>query len=202
MTRIEFLIKLEESLASFRIDDKEKTLEYYSEMIQERTEDGMDEEDVVAMLGSPDEVVAQIIAEMPISQIVKQRIKKKKRRLKGWEIALLAIGSPIWASLLIVALAVILVLYVVTWALVISVWAIFASLAACGLGGIAAGVGIAVGTHYVFAGIALVGAGVFCAGASIFAFFGCRAATKGIVRLTHKCARSMKRRMMRKGEKV
>ena len=137
-----------------------------------------------------------MVAEIPFSKIVKERIKPK-RRLTAWEIVLLSLGSPIWLSLGIAAFAVILSLYISLWAVVISLWAVFAALAGCALGGIVAAI-VFVCSGNLFTGIAMLGAGMLLAGLSIFMFFGCKAATKGTVLLAKKMALGIKNCFIRK----
>lgn len=208
MTKNEFLGALRLKLSGLSESDIEEHISFYSEMIEDRIEDGASEEDAVCGIGSVENIAAQIIADVPLTKIAKERIKPK-RRLRAWEIVLLAVGSPIWLSLGIAAAAVILSLYVVIWALIVSLWAVFASLVACALGlsvaGIAmiggpsafAGVIMASESH-VFSGIALIGVGLVCAGLGIFLFFGCNAATKGAILLTKKIALGVKKAFMRK----
>lgn len=80
-----------------------------------------------------------------------------------------------------------------------SLWAGFASLAAGAAGGAAAGAVFAVGGS-VASGLAMLAAGMVCAGLSVFLFFGCRAATKGMLILPKKTVLWMKNRLMKKGE--
>ncbi len=186
MSKQEFLARLRKGLSGLPQDDIEERLTFYSEMIDDRMEEGLSEEDAVSAIGNVDEIVAQVIADIPLAKIAKERIKPK-RRLKAWEAVLLALGSPIWLSLGVAAFAVILSLYVSLWAVIISLWAVFASLAACSVAGVAAGIGFAVGGN-ALSGIAMVGAGIACAGLAVFAFFACKAVTKGAVVLTKKTA--------------
>jgi len=186
MSKQEFLARLRKGLLGLPQDDIEERLTFYSEMIDDRMEEGLSEEDAVSAIGNVDEIVAQVIADIPLAKIAKERIKPK-RRLKAWEAVLLALGSPIWLSLGVAAFAVILSLYVSLWAVIISLWAVFASLAACSVAGVAAGIGFAVGGN-ALSGIAMVGAGIACAGLAVFAFFACKAVTKGAVILTKKSA--------------
>ena len=209
MTKNEFLGALRLRLSGLSESDIEEHISFYSEMIDDRIEDGASEEDAVRGIGSVDDIAAQIIADVPLTKIAKERIKPK-RRLRVWEIVLLAVGSPIWLSLGIAAFAVILSLYVVIWALIISLWAVFVSLVACALGltaaGIAmiggpsafAGVIVTASESHVFSGIALIGVGLVCAGLGIFLFFACNAATKGAILLTKKIALGVKKAFMRK----
>ena len=110
---------------------------------------------------------------------------------------LIILGSPLWAPLLIAAFAVVLSLYVSLWAVIVSLWSVFASFIGVAIGSIGAGIGFCIGLRS-FAGIPLIGAGFICAGLSIACFFGCRAATKGIIWLTKRIALGIKRGFMRK----
>ena len=67
------------------------------------------------------------------------------------------------------------------------------------VGGVVSGVVIAFGGN-VLAGIAVLSAGFVCAGFSVFAFYGCKAATKGMVLLTKKTALWIKNGFMKKEE--
>ncbi len=190
MNKQEFLAQLRKGLSGLPQDDIEERLTFYSEMIDDRMEEGLSEEEAVSGIGSVDTIISQSIADTPLAKLVKERIKPKKR-LGTWEIALLVLGSPLWLSLLIAAFAVILSLYISLWSVIISLWAVFGSFIGCALGGIGAGIGFAIGDNSL-TGVALIGAGIVCAGLSIFLFYGCKAATKGAVLLTKKIALDIK----------
>lgn len=185
MTKLAFLMALNEKLSRLPREEAEERLRFYSEMIEDRMEEGLSEEDAVAAVGSVDEIAAQILAEFPESKL-------RQKRMNAWQILLLAIGSPVWASLLLAAFAVVFSLYASLWAIVLSLWAVFASLAACTLAGILAGIGFAIAGH-IPTGIALLGAAFVCAGLAIFLFFGCKIATKFAFRLPKQCLRLKKK---------
>ncbi|MBO5981935.1 MAG: DUF1700 domain-containing protein [Clostridia bacterium] len=189
MNKQEFLDRLRGELSILPSADTEERINFYSEMIDDRMEEGVSEEDAVAEIGSIESVVEQIIADMPQAP--------KKRKIKGWEILLLALGSPLWISLGIAAAAVIFSVYVSLWAVIISLWAVFGAVAACAVGSIPACVALCVGGH-ILSGITVLAAGIVCAGLSIFAFFGCKLATKGTVKLTKLCVK----RLFRKKEEA
>ena len=186
MNKQEFLAQLRKGLSGLPQDDIEERLTFYSEMIEDRIEEGLSEEEAVSAVGPVDEIVAQVVADIPLTKIAKEKIKPK-RRLKAWEIVLLALGSPIWLSLGIAAAAVILSLYVSLWSVIISLWAVFGSLIGCSFGSMVAGL-ILTCSGNVLTGIAMISAGIVCAGLSIFMFYGCKAATKEILTLTKKIA--------------
>lgn len=192
MTKLEFLSVLREALAGLPQSDVDERISFYTEMIDDRMEEGLSEQEAIAAIGSMDEIVAQIIADTPITKLVKQKIKPK-HRLSAWEIVLLALGS----SLLIAAFAVVFSLYVSLWAVVVSFWSVFASLFGSGLGGFAGGT-VLLCTGNAPSGLALMAAALVCVGLSIFAFFGCKAATTGTVALTKKMALAVKKMCMRK----
>lgn len=200
MHKQEFLLQLRKKLSGLPQDDMEERLTFYSEMIEDRMEEGLSEEEAVLAVGSVDEIVAQVVADMPLAKIAKERIKPK-RRLKAWEIVLLALGSPIWLSLAIAAAAVILSLYVSLWSVIISLWAVWGSLIGYALGSAAAGI-VMVCNGNALAGTAVIGGGIVCAGLLVFLFFGCKAATKGILMLTKKFALWIKNCFMKKEKTV
>lgn len=198
MSKQEFLEQLRKGLSGLPKDDIEERLTFYDEMIEDRMEEGLSEEEAVLKAGSVDDITSQIVADIPLTKIAKERIKTK-RRLKAWEIVLLALGSPIWLSLGIAAVAVIFALYVALWAVIISLWAVFGSLIGCALAGITAGIVFACMGN-VFSGIAMIGASCVCLGLSIFMFYGCRAATKGAVLLAKKFVLWIKNCFIKKEE--
>ena len=198
MDKIDFLTALQSALSGLPQDDIDRSLDYYNEMINDMTEDGLSEEDAVAAIGSIEYIVTQIITEIPLTKLVKEKIKPKKRP-GVLEIILIILGSPIWLSLLIAAFAVMISIYGALWSVIISMWSVFVSFAACALGGIAAGIPF-VCLENPPVGIAMIGAGIFCAGISILLFFGCREATKGIIFLTKKCVLGIKNLFIKKGD--
>ena len=196
MNKQEFLAQLCKALSGLPQKDIEERLIFYSEMIDDRMEEGLSEQEAVAAAGTIGEIAGQTAAEIPLAKIAKERIRTK-RRMNAFEILLLVLGSPLWLSLLIAAFAVILSVYASLWTVIISLWAVFASVAFCAFGLIVAGVFFAASSSFL-AGGAAAGAGIACAGLAIFLFFGCRAAAKGGWILTKKFALWLKSRMMRK----
>lgn len=198
MTKIAFLLSLNDKLSQFPQNDVQERLSFYSEMIEDRMEEGLSEDDAVAEIGSIDEIAAQIAADLSAA-VPAPATPTSSKRLNGWAIVLLILGFPLWFSLLAAVFSVTLSLYVSLWALVFSLWAIFAAVSACALCGIAAGIGIAVGSN-TLAGIALIGMGFCCAGIGIFLFYGCKGATKGILTLTKKFALQIRNCFAKKEE--
>lgn len=196
MNKQEFLSALKIKLSGLPKQDIEDRLNFYSEMIDDRMEEGLSENAAVLDIGSVNEIAAQIIADIPLTKIVKERIKPKKR-FKAWEIVLFALGSPIWLSLLIASIAVIISLYSALWSVIISIWAVFVALVASAFGGAAGGIVFAFVGHPL-TGFALIGTSLICAGLAIFLFFGCKVATKGILLLAKKMVLCIKKCLIKK----
>lgn len=198
MNKQEFIANLQAKLCGLPKQEVEERLNFYSEIIDDRMEDGLSEEEVVLELGSLDVIAEQIIADIPLTKIAKERIKPK-RCLKAWEIILLALGSPIWISLAIATFAVILSLYAALWSVIVSLWAVFGSLIACAVVGVAESI-IFICQGNALSGVAMFGAGIVCTGLAIFLFFGCKSATKGTLLLTKRMALVIKKCFVKKEE--
>ena len=196
MTKHEFIDALRARLADLPPEEVEERLGFWAEMIDDRMEDGADEEEAVAKMGSLDEVVSQIVSDIPLLTLAKQRIKPKKRLSTGI-IVLLAIGAPVWGSILISLLAAVFSVYVSVWATVVSLWSVFAALVGCAVGGLVSGVALAI-VQSVPVGLALIAVALVCAGLSVFAFFGCREACRGLLTLTKKTILAIKRALVKK----
>ena len=186
MSKQEFLQRLRGALAGLPQEDIAERMTFYSEMIDDRIEDGLTEEEAVAEIGAVEDISAQIVAETPFPKLVKEKLRKKQS-LRAWELILLVLGSPIWLSLLIAAFAVILSVYVVIWSVIISLWAVEVSFIVCAFAAVIAGIFFAFRGQGMF-GVVLISCGIVLAGLSIFLFFGCREVSRGILVLTKKIA--------------
>lgn len=156
MDKKTFLKKLRRQLKGLPGEERQAQLNFYAEMIEDRMEDGLSEEEAVAAIG------------------VAEQEKKEKKGVKVWTMVLIVLALPVLISLFAAAFSV----YISLWAVVLSLWACLPAFAAAALGGIVFSV--------CSAGVALFGASVVCAGLAIFWFFGCKAATKAMVCLTKK----------------
>ena len=190
MLKQDFLSALREGLKGLPEKDIEERITFYGEMIDDRIEEGLSEEEAVNEIGTVDAVVQQIVAETPLTRIVGEKIKPK-RKMRAWEIVLIVLGFPIWFSLLAAAGAVLLSLYIVLWVLVLVLWVIEIVFWVCAVALLVAGVGLLISGETP-AGLCALGAALLLAGLSIFLFFGCIAACKGAVKLTKKIAIGVK----------
>ncbi len=198
MTKRDFLTELQKSLGGFPSNDVRERMSFYSEIIDDKTEEGLSEEEAVATLGPINKIVSQIIAETPLKKLIKERVTPK-RSLRAWEITLLALGSPIWLSLIIAALAAVISVYAAIWSVLTALWATVLALAVSSLGGALGCIGFII-LQSADTGFLLLGVGVICAGLTIFMFLGCIQATKGFCILTKKIFIAIKSCFVRKGE--
>ena len=169
MNKQEFLRALRERLSGLPAEDIEKHVQYYSEIIDDRMEDGMTEAEAVAAVELPEQM-----APAP---------RKARQPLPVWAIVLLIVGAPIWLSLLIAAVSVAVSVYAVLWTAVITLYVVPVSLAGCALGGIIPGIAAGAAGNMPQA-IACLGICLLCAGLCIFTFPLCNLAAKGTVSLT------------------
>ena len=191
MTKQEFITALRNGLYGLPQEDIEERVNFYCEMIDDRVEDGVSESDAISEIGDVKNIVSQILMETPLTKMVKEKVKPKSA-IRTWELVLLVLGSPIWLSLLVAALVVILSLYISVWSIVISLWAVFGSLVGWFIGDVVSGIAMAVCSN-TFSGLFSLSAGLVCGGLAIFMFFGCKSISHGMVFITKKTALGIKR---------
>lgn len=181
MDKKEFLKRLEAGLGSLNSEEKEEHLAFYSEMIDDKIEEGFSEEEAIASIGNPESIAFQIMQEHGGTP----KNTKQGRKLTALEIILIVLGSPVWLSVLIGILSVVFSIYVGLWSLIASFWAIAISFMGFALGSF-----VTFGAFLFFGkvayGIAMLGLGLFSAGFAIFGIIGSVAATKGCALLTKK----------------
>ncbi len=201
MNKSDFLSELRRGLGCLPEEDIEKSVDFYAEMIDDKMEEGLTEEEAVAEAGSVDEISAQIIAEIPLTRLVKARVKPK-RALKAWEIVLIAAGSPVWLSLLVAAAVTVVSVYASLWAVIVSLYAVVLSFGAGGLAGI---VGAAacpfLSNGSAAAAVMSLGAGLICAGLAALSYLGCFEITKGMIVLTKKALCALRSAVIGKEER-
>ena len=122
MNKAEFLAALRARLARLPQKEVEERLAFYSEMIDDRVEEGKTEAQAISAIGSVETVAAQILEDIPLMTIFKDKINPKTFR--GWEIALMIIGFPVWLPLLCTFGAIVLTVYAVLWCVPVILWGV------------------------------------------------------------------------------
>ena len=194
MDKLEFLTALRAKLWAVSNEDAQRTVEYYREMIEDRMEDGLTEEEAVAAIGDMDEIVKNILSATPVAQPIPQP-ETRSRRLRWWEILLLILGFPVWGSVAITVASVVFSVWISLWSVVISLYAAAVALAA-------AAIGCVIACFFMVGrpGEILVAAGssLLCAGLAIFMFLLSNLAAKGMIELTRLTVTGVKRMFARK----
>lgn len=183
MTKYEFNESLRVKLYGVPAEEINKSIEYYDEMIDERIDSGMSEEEAVNAAGPIDDIVKEILSGTGMPVIIKEKVVKKK--LSALEIILLILGSPIWLSIMIALASVVLCVYISIWAVVISICAAALAFAVCTIGGIALFFFMLFGGNAA-TGILSLGAGLVLGGLTILSFFACKYLIKGAIWLGKK----------------
>lgn len=194
MTKIEFSERLKQTLVTRGLPREEaaKSVEFYLEMIDDRVEDGMNEEDAVAALGSIEEIAEQILYDLPLGVLVKSKIKNKKEKNGNPAlIILLAIlGFPIWFPLMITVLAVIFSIYIIIWSLILAVFAVVAAVGVSGF--VMLPTAFFLFSENLAAALGAIGAGLLLVGFTILLYYPAKYAAKGLIKLTGGLLRGIK----------
>lgn len=142
MNKQDFLNVLGERLASLPKNEVDKSIAYYNEMIDDRVEDGMTEEEAINALGNIRIVAESIMYDMSIPALMKAKVTQSKGRAPSktvW-LTMMILGSPLWFPLLIALAAVAIALYVSVWSIIISLYAVVLSFGIACVAGIIGGI--------------------------------------------------------------
>jgi len=196
MTKQEFLERLRAGLSGLPEADIEEQIRFYSEMIDDRMEDGLTEEESVKQTGDPDQIAQKIINETPISRLVKEKVRNRQP-LGALAIILLVLGFPLWFPLVITIFSVLFSIFVTIFAILFSLWVTDFAMAL-------SSPGLFVGAIVYFAhanvtqGFLSLSASFVMAGLSILMFFACKALTKFTIRLLKSSAYGIRRLILGK----
>ncbi len=196
MNKEMFLEALEDRLFQLPDEEKKQQVDYYREVLEDKIEDGMSEEEAVASFGDIDTLADDILQDTPLTTLVKTKVKPKK----GWTpaaIVLVVVGSPIWVPIAIAVLAVVISIFAVCWAVIVS---IFAAVLSIGIGGIyliVKGFTLA-GSGFPYI-LLTIGSGITMAGLCLFAWLGARILVIWMVQFTKWLAREIKGIFIKKG---
>ena len=200
MTKNEFMSTLRRQIEQLPPQDIQKSLDFYAEIIDDRIEGGMSEQEAVAAMAPFDEITEQILMNIPLPRLVKQRLRPT-RTLRAWEIVLLILGSPVWLPLLISAVAVIFSVYAVFWSVVLSLYAVDLAFAVSAVASLPVAILLFCTGEPLF-GLFFLGAMLILGGLTIGWFFLCKYAAKGTWWLCKKTMLGIKSLVIRKEEKA
>lgn len=203
MTKAEFLLQLKKELAFLPEQETEKALSFYSEAIDDRIENGLTEEEATADLGDMKKIIQEIQLELPISSLVKNKIKNshKNSGSKTLWIVLAVCGSPLWIPLALTFVLLIFTFYLVIWTIIAAIYAVLLGFAAACIGGVAAGI---LRTIFISPanGLMIAGAAIVCGGLFLLLLRPVNALTKKLIYFTAVCAKKIKSLFITKKEAV
>ena len=143
MKKLEFINELGAQLHSMPTEEVRPLLDYYMEIVADRMEDGMTEEEAIDSLGPIPELAEKILAEQPQPEPrpepiptpapIPEPVPQKKHRWSGSSIALAIILSPLWLALLCVLISVEIAVWVTLASLVVSSGAMILGGIACAI---------------------------------------------------------------------
>ena len=177
MNKKEFTERLRRGLGGLQRREAEERIGFYTEIIDDRIEDGVTEEDAVNSIGDVDTIISQIRSEFNTAHGSREVIKAS--RMSPAMIALLILGSPIWLSLAVAVIALAISLLAVIFSLIISAWATLLAVMASSVGGVICSI-IYLIYENVPAACASFGAALACAGVGGLLLRGCIYVTRGI----------------------
>lgn len=195
MNKAEFLALLDRRLAALQESDRKRSVNYFSEMIDDRMEEGESEEEAVAGLENLDDIVERILGEAinvnegaeAFGATAPAMPPKKARRFPLWlTILLLVLGSPIWLPLFLTLISVGATLYLCLWTILACLYVAAVTLVFVGFAGCA----IAVPTAALYgtaSAVFVVGCTLGGAGLGILLFFPATWFAKWLVAFTKWC---------------
>ena len=199
MNKESYLAQIRQLLQSLPEEDRERSLAFYAESIDDRIEDGMSEEEAVASMERPEEAAKAILMDMPIPKLVKARVKE--RRMGAAEILLLALGFPLWFPLLLTVLILGLTLYLLVWALVLALGAVVLAMGLSAAALLVAGV-YSIIKAAISLGVLNFGAALVLTGLTVLLGFVLVWAGKLAVKLGKWMVRGLKALLIRKEDKT
>lgn len=158
MNKAEFLERIKVKIISLPYGEMRRHLDYYDEMIDDRMEEGLSEEEAVASMESPETIAEQILREAsPAEEVPESNTEPEKKKEKRY---LYRLGFlPFVILLLIVAIAMII---------------LTASLACCAVGFCIACAGALV-KEGIYPALVMGGSALISLGVTFFLIPACKA---------------------------
>ena len=185
MTREEFCEGLRSELDGLPQREIDQTIYYYTEIISDRMEEGMTEEQAVAVMEPMHVIARRVKADLRPNT-------PPRRKTSGWQIALIILGFPLWFPLLAVGAALTVTAFALVWVLVLCLWAVCLALFVWGVASIFSLL-LGSGTSMP---LGQIGAGMAAMGLSIFVFYGARSAMHPALHMTEYMAGRVWKRLV------
>lgn len=190
MTRKQFLDGLKQELRGLPQREIEQTLHYYTEIIADRVEEGMTEEEAVAKMEPMHVIARRVAADF-------KGTAAPRAKMSGFMIAMIILGFPLWFPLLVTGAALMVVMLTLAWVLVLVLWAVCLALFS---GGMAAIITLFIGGyHFGVPVVGQIGLGMAAMGLSIFLFYGAKGAIPLATGATLRLVSRIKKGFVRRG---
>lgn len=200
MTKHEFLSALEHKLSSLPESDRKRSILYFEEIIADRMEEGLTEEEVIAEMESVDEIARGILSEAAEDAVAAEKEPRKVKGYPLWLVILLAVlASPIWLPVLISIAAAVFSIYLVPWCFILVLYCLSLGFFFGGIFGVILAL-ICLPTNGVYASMFAVGTCIFLIGFGILLMYPAVIFTRWLAKGTVWCFRKLA--SLRKGGKT
>ena len=159
MNKTEFKKKLGKLISPVPEPERSRAVAFYLELIDDRIEEGMKEEQAVHELGGLQEIAEKILSESSVPL-------KRSKGANAMMIFLIFITSPIWISIL----AVIASFIFAGWSVVIAIYCVFFGLIVSFLYAVLSSPFVM--TNHLLSGLFQLGAGLICGGLGVLLLYG------------------------------
>ena len=200
MTKNEFLSALERQLASLPESDRKRSILYFDEIIADRMEEGLSEEEVLAEMESVEEIAKGILSDAAEEPAAPQNVPRKVGGCPLWLAILLAVlAAPIWLPVAFSVAVTLVTIYMVPWILILTLFCVAIAFILGGLAGIVLAL-ICSPVNGVYITMLAVGICIFLTGFGILLMFPSVILTRWLARGTVWCCRKLA--SLRKGGKT
>jgi len=179
MNKYQFLSAVREGLDGMSSREIDESLAYYREMIEDRVEEGLSEEDAVKALGPVEKVIADIKngtdgseSREKVTPVLNSEAEKEENGECTIIDAAKTIGRVFW-----------IITEVFAWIVLVSVMITGISVGVAAVGSLLGGI-VYIFTDGFAGGMLLIGGGIACAGIGIITVAGIAAAMRGMNKLS------------------
>ena len=131
-----------------------------------------------------DNIIEQILSEIPISKLVKEKVVPKNN-LSALSIILIILTAPLWAPVIMSGISAILSLYLAIWGIVLAFYLVVILFVGMGVSLVLASIAH-IATGNLTGGMFYIGLSLVLIGLSVILFLGSNWVTKGIILLSKK----------------
>lgn len=168
MNKKEFLNDLDSKLDFLTEEERNKTLNYYSEIIEDRIESGASEEEAVLQMESTEVIAKKLMTENNTQKNTSEKVldfidKLFEKHGYLFVLAIVIFSIPLWTPIVGVILGLVCTMFLI----------LFAMIAFGAIGSVAAlGIGISFITQSLLSAISALGVSMVCAGFAVLVTIG------------------------------